>query len=828
MRPSLKWGLIGLLPAVAPARADDPDCDPSKRGGPAMRLTTMLVFVLGLLVISSSAAAICCGNPNCNFPGPSCQDAGDALSCPNGFRPCADSLMCDGDDNCIFIAASTCAAECDDGNPCTDDTCDSAGGGFVCSHTPNTGAACDDGNRCTKDTCRDGSCVGIPDLSTCHFQCYEVKPAAFAGPTVNLHDEFGSVGGALVQRPERLCAPADKNGEDPAAPTEPEHLEGYKIRAAFPRALGLMVVDQFGSLFLDVTAIDRLFVPTAKSLTAPPPPLADPTTDHFDCYKVRKTKGTASFAPRTVTVEDQFGTVTVSLKRPFRLCAPVDKNGEAPGAETHPVHLLCYKAASTAFPTLTPFTNNQFGPGTPILIHRRELCVPAVTPDCYDGAQDGQETGTDCGGPTCQPCPLALGCFVNSDCSSGYCANGFCQPPPTCSDAVLDGDETGIDCGGRFCFRCDPGASCNDPSDCTSDVCSGNVCESPTCVDGVLNGDESDVDCGGSICVPCPSGGSCNTDSDCQSNNCGADGFCEAGSTTTTTTPGGSTTTTTTLPACDCNTCMTLRTNGGTLPNPTKCKKGATAEADCHGWEPAGTLDDKDDLSGAGANRASHFVKEFETACGTFTCSYLPRWDVATVTPPHPNPSKKMLHGLLCFSKSGCDTCAYDRQEDDDRTMDRPFTDLALQEDTKATNTVPCGACHRPGPVLPKKDLWDDAAPKLKSRNWECTGNGGPKWLCIEGEPDFPKPNTAEIVPNDITNGVKKVCADCHSEGFIRKGQNPGYCNIIKTAFEPGGSMEGKGVKDADKWSKDDCEKWMKAMKCDPKDFCTKKEVAVQ
>src|SRR5206468_1573065 len=48
---------------------------------------------------------------------------------------------------------------CNDGNVCTDDSCNPASG---CVHTNNTDS-CDDGNACTTgDTCSGGSCVGGP------------------------------------------------------------------------------------------------------------------------------------------------------------------------------------------------------------------------------------------------------------------------------------------------------------------------------------------------------------------------------------------------------------------------------------------------------------------------------------------------------------------------------------------------------------------------------------------------------------------------------------------------------------------------------------------
>lgn len=47
---------------------------------------------------------------------------------------------------------------------------------------------------------------------------------------------------------------------------------------------------------------------------------------------------------------------------------------------------------------------------------------------CFNGLQDGDETGVDCGG-SCAPCA-------------------------TCDDGIKNGDETGIDCGGSFCEPC--------------------------------------------------------------------------------------------------------------------------------------------------------------------------------------------------------------------------------------------------------------------------------------------------------------------------------------------------------------------------------------
>ncbi|MFO0760920.1 MAG: DNRLRE domain-containing protein [Byssovorax sp.] len=59
-----------------------------------------------------------------------------------------------------------------------------------------------------------------------------------------------------------------------------------------------------------------------------------------------------------------------------------------------------------------------------------ELCYVVPDPTCNDGVWNGQETGLDCGGPTCAPCV------------------------DKCNDGIQDSDESGVDCGGTFCGTC--------------------------------------------------------------------------------------------------------------------------------------------------------------------------------------------------------------------------------------------------------------------------------------------------------------------------------------------------------------------------------------
>jgi hypothetical protein len=98
---------------------------------------------------------------------------------------------------------------------------------------------------------------------------------------------------------------------------------------------------------------------------------------------------------------------------------------------------------------------------------------------CSDGMKDGAETGKDCGGGTCSPCPNGGGCVVGPDCESKVCVGGTCLPP-SCIDHIKNGSESDVDCGGALgksgCALCVNGKTCNDGTDCESSTCDGPIC----------------------------------------------------------------------------------------------------------------------------------------------------------------------------------------------------------------------------------------------------------------------------------------------------------------------------------------------------------------
>ncbi len=99
-----------------------------------------------------------CDDGNLCTTGDTCLDGvcvGAPISCP-------DADVCDGVNVCDpgnGLCTPAPAPDCDDGNPCTDDSCHPILG---CQHTNNT-SACDDGSLCTfGDVCANGTCAGTP------------------------------------------------------------------------------------------------------------------------------------------------------------------------------------------------------------------------------------------------------------------------------------------------------------------------------------------------------------------------------------------------------------------------------------------------------------------------------------------------------------------------------------------------------------------------------------------------------------------------------------------------------------------------------------------
>ncbi len=221
------------------------------------------------------------------------------------------------------------------------------------------------------------------------FQCYEVD-ASTVGPITDLDvtDRYGSSAIDLTasKRVKRLCNPASIANPSDIGPQDSDHLVGYVITDRIPPFIPTgpqTIVNPFGTITVKVKRPLMLMVPSGKSLIGPPAAPNPPDIDHFQCYGIKGGRTRVA----GVSLVDQFGTMTLDVKRPLRLCTAVDKRGE--GVLDPDANLLCYVVkparGSRVFRGIDGpvYIANQFGPDTLEVNHLRELCVPSqvVSPD---------------------------------------------------------------------------------------------------------------------------------------------------------------------------------------------------------------------------------------------------------------------------------------------------------------------------------------------------------------------------------------------------------------------------------------------------------------
>jgi len=315
---------------------------------------------------------------------------------------------------------------------------------------------------------------------------------------VSTSDRFFPASTVKVRQAKRLCAPVNKNGEDPTAPTHPGHETFYTIKQTAPKFerkkdIPITVANTFGgqsfpNLTVDLVRADRMLVPTSKALTGPnfPPPLSV-NLDHFKCYRVRG----ARFRRSNVSVETQFGSLTVAIKRPRDLCVPVDKNGE--GIFNGALGLMCFQVRTTPQTSKHVFTNNQFEQDAYDIFGVRDLCVPAfIDPKCGD---DVVGPGEVCDGSADAACP-------------GRC-NGTCTCDPFCGDdevnqqtEACDGTDDGA-CPGACSATCTCGPICGDGALDLGEDCDGDT---PTCPQNAneICTDQCGCDCEPFSAAECP------------------------------------------------------------------------------------------------------------------------------------------------------------------------------------------------------------------------------------------------------------------------------------------------------------------------------------
>ena len=127
------------------------------------------------------------GNLKCDDANPCTTDAcafdvGCVASNADGL-PCDDGQKCSAQDACVGGKCLGLLTDCNDNNPCTDDTCVDGTG---CVHLANE-VTCSDGNVCTlNDACGDSVCKGVAlvcnDNNPCTAEGCDPKTGCFSQP----------------------------------------------------------------------------------------------------------------------------------------------------------------------------------------------------------------------------------------------------------------------------------------------------------------------------------------------------------------------------------------------------------------------------------------------------------------------------------------------------------------------------------------------------------------------------------------------------------------------------------------------------------------------
>jgi hypothetical protein len=160
---------LGALVAGGPASAcvDDSDCDDCN----VCTVNDACDPVLGCTTTPVPGCVPCGLAADCADGNPCTDDVCDCGAClnpplPNGTS-CSDGLLCNGFEACLGGVCRPGTYPClTDVNPCTYDFCSEET--MACENMPLTGTSCDDGDACTTvDACANGVCTGGVSITVC-------------------------------------------------------------------------------------------------------------------------------------------------------------------------------------------------------------------------------------------------------------------------------------------------------------------------------------------------------------------------------------------------------------------------------------------------------------------------------------------------------------------------------------------------------------------------------------------------------------------------------------------------------------------------------------
>jgi uncharacterized repeat protein (TIGR01451 family) len=480
-------------------------------------------------------AGVCSGAPpvNCDDGNPCTTDTCDAvLGCQNipvsNGSPCLDGNLCNGAESC---QAGTCTAgtalNCNDTNVCTNDSCDPASG---CVNTPVVnGLPCLDGNVCNgSESCQAGACtpgtaLNCNDSNICTTDtCDPISGCGNAAVLNGTTCSDGDVcnGGELCQA--GVCTPGTPlSCNDSNVCTTDTCAPLFGCQNA-PVLNGTLCLDTNVCNGTETCQGGVCAGGTALNCND----LNLCTTDSCDpiagCQNPAVLNGTPCTDGNLCNGNEICQTGACAPGTPLNC-----DDGNACTTNGCDAVFGC---------TATPVLNNTpCGDGDVCNGNERcqsGVCIPGVSLDCNDAnacTVDNCDPVTGCVNtaiPACTPCNVDIDCNDGNQCTSDICTAGVCGNPlfpdgTTCGDSnVCNGTET---CQVGVCTAGTP-LSCDDLNVCTADNCDPVFgCEniavpnSTPCPDGDLcNGDEL---CANGICLSglAPN---CNDGNVCTTDSC--------------------------------------------------------------------------------------------------------------------------------------------------------------------------------------------------------------------------------------------------------------------------------------------------------------------
>ncbi len=395
---------------------------------------------------------------------------------------CIDGDPCTVGDHCVSGVCLGSPVTCDDDNPCTDDLCEETGG---CTFPPNT-AACDDGDPCTLgDHCADGACVSVPVDCQClvDADCAALEDGDLCNGTLVCDTEI--LPHACVVDPGTVIT-CPGPGDGPAA---------ICLQAACDPATGAcsLAPDHDGAACDDGDLCTLGDACAGGACAGGPPPLCldgNPCTDDA-CDPLSG----CVFAPNDAPCDD----------------------GNACTTGDGCVDGVCGFGGGVDCDDGDPCTDDACAPATGCVYSLNEApcddgdlcttsdhchlgsCIPGGALACADGnpctddacdplggcaftandaaCDDGSActTGDHCAGGVCAITGV-LACDDGNPCTDDACAalSGCTHTPndAPCSDG--DPCTAGDHCAGGTCVTGDDASDCDDENPCTDDWCEGD------------------------------------------------------------------------------------------------------------------------------------------------------------------------------------------------------------------------------------------------------------------------------------------------------------------------------------------------------------------